>query len=100
MNHLPMLTLCGSVVHVFESPGGVNKEGESFDARPRVQLLAHIPLTNGDFRYDLVTMTTDIPKAYEGLKGKWVQVPVGVSATARGVSFYALKGQPPQVLAS
>lgn len=99
MNAPPMLTLTGTVVHVFDTPGGANKEtGETYNGGPRVQLLAEIPLRNGDTRMDLVTLSTDAPEEYRRLTGSWVRVPIGAYASGGKVGFYALRGQKPQPL--
>lgn len=58
-----MLTLCGSVAHVFHAPGGIDsKTGEAYEGGARVQLMAQVPLKNGEAKYDLVTLSTDSPK--------------------------------------
>lgn len=97
-----MLTLCGSVARVFQAPGGTDKKtGEAFEGGPRVQLLAEIPLKNGEARLDLVTLSTDQPEAFRELVGRWVRVPVGVYTIKGGaVGFFALKGQVPEPLAA
>ncbi|MCF1185037.1 hypothetical protein L0E83_16540 [Marichromatium gracile] len=95
-----MLTLCGSVVRVFQAPDGVDrKTGETYEGGHRVQLLAEVPLRNGESKLDLVTLSTDQPGRFQELMQKWVRVPVGVYAAKGGVGMYALKGQAPEPLA-
>jgi hypothetical protein len=102
MNLPAMLTLCGSVAHVFTAPDGVDKKtGEEYQGGARVQLMAPVPLKNGDTKYDLVTLSTDIPESFQALKGKYVRVPVGVYSMKGGaVGFFCLKGQEPEALAA
>lgn len=96
-----MLTLCGSVVRVFEAPGGTDrKTGETYEGGHRVQLLAEIPLENGDSKLDLVTLSTDTPEVYRELGNRWVRVPVRAYATKTGVGFSALRGQSPEPLSA
>lgn len=99
MNAPAMLTLCGSVAHVFSAPGGTDKKtGEAYEGGHRVQLMAQVPLKNGEAKYDLVTLSTDAPEAFQALKGKFVRVPVGVFPIKGGVGFFCLKGQKPEPL--
>lgn len=94
-----MLTLCGSVAHVFHAPGGIDsKTGEAYEGGARVQLMAQVPLKNGEAKYDLVTLSTDSPEAFQALKGKYVRVPVGAYPMKGGVGFFCLKGQKPEPL--
>jgi hypothetical protein len=100
MNAPAMLTLCGSVAHVFQAPNGIDKKtGEEYQGGTRVQLMALVPLQNGDAKYDLVTLSTDVPEAFQALKGKYVRVPVGAYPMKGGsVGFFCLKGQKPEAL--
>lgn len=92
-----MLTLCGSVARVFKAPDGKNKSGETYEGGYRVQLLAEVPLRNGEARLDLVTLSTDIPDRFTALQGEWVRVPVGVYAgSGGGVGFFCLRGTDPE----
>jgi hypothetical protein len=96
-----MLTLCGQVVRVFETPGGVDKKtGEAYEGGERVQLLAEIPLRNGQAKFDLVTLSTDQGEAFRELTGATVRVPVGAYSMRGGVvGFFALKGVKPLLVA-
>lgn len=101
MNGPAMLTLCGQVVHVFTKPGGSTRDGErKWEDKPSVQLLASMPLKNGETQLDLVTMSTDVPHEYQALKGRSVRVPVGVYVSNGKAGFYALQGQPPEEVPS
>lgn len=94
-----MLTLCGEVVRLFESPVGVDKKtGESYGGGHRVQLLAEVPLKNGESKLDLVTLSTDRPDSFKALQGRWVRVPVGAYPMKEGVGFFCLRGIDPELL--
>lgn len=88
----PMLMLNGQVLHVFEAPKGKNKEGQEYGGGYRVQLVVMLPLTNGEYRNDLVTLGTDQPDFFQDRVGRSVSLPVGVFATGKGVQFFILKG--------
>lgn len=94
-----MLTLCGQVANVFVAPEGVDKKtGEAYGGGHRVQLLAQVPLKNGSTKFDLVTLSTDQPEAFQALRGKQVRVPVGAFVLGKSVGFFCLNGQSPQPL--
>lgn len=94
-----MLTLCGRVAHVFEAPGGTDKKtGEAYEGGWRVQLLANVPLRNGEAKLDLVTLSTDLPDFFRSAQDELVRVPVGVYALKSGVGFFCLKSQQPERL--
>lgn len=91
-----MLTLCGTVANVFPAPEGIDKKtGETYGGGWRVQVLAQVPLQNAATKLDLVTLSTDLPDAFQALRGKRVRVPVGAFIAGKAVGFYCLKGQPP-----
>ena len=92
-----MLTLNGTIINIFESPRGTNKEGKEYGGEHRVQVLAETVLRNGEKRADLVNLTVDDVRPYADLRGKDVRVPVGVFSSAKGISFYALKGCQPEL---
>jgi hypothetical protein len=95
-----MLTLCGQVFHVFQSPVGVDKKtGDEYGGGAKVQLLCNLPLKNGEVRGELVTLSTDDPATFQALEGKRVRLPCGAySLKAGSVGFFAIKGQKPEVL--
>lgn len=92
-----MLSITGTVVNVFNTPDGANREtGEVYQGGPRVQLLAEEALKNGQTRMSLVTLSTDLPSEFEKHSGTLVRVPVGAFVQGAKVGFYALKGHRPE----
>lgn len=88
----PMLQLTGTVLHVFEAPKGKNKEGQEYGGGHRVQLVVSLPLTNGEYRRDMVTLGTNQPEFFWQREGQIVSLPVGVFAAGKGIQFFILKG--------
>jgi len=97
---MSMFQVTGQVVHVFDAPEVVSKEtGEvTRDSRPKVQLIGDIPLSNGETRYDLVTLSIDDKTDWEPLRGKKISVPLGLFAPAKGsIVYFIPKGCRPRV---
>lgn len=93
---MPMLTLNGEVLNVFDQAQSVDKEtGVIRPAKSRVQIMAVNELQNGQIRNELVNLTVDDPELYRKLSGKAVSVPVGAFVASGAVMYYALKGQKP-----
>jgi hypothetical protein len=88
---LSMLTLTGVVTHTFEAPKGVNKEGKDYGGGDKVQLLCNIPLPNGEYRVDVVTLGTDQVAYFKDRIGKNVSLPVGAFPAGKAVQFFILK---------
>ena len=95
---MSMLTLTGQVINVFETPAGVNKKGEEYESRKKIQLLGSVSLKNGDSRQELIDLTTDTPKAFSEAVGRSIRVPVGVMASGRNVIYYIPKGSQPEFI--
>ncbi len=89
----PMFTLNGEIVHVFVSPKGVNKKtGEEYGGQDKVQILGNIPVDNGQFRKEIVTLTTDQGKALENSLGRFVSAPVASYARNGNIQHYIPRG--------
>ena len=94
---LPMLTLNGLVMNVFDTAEKLDQAtGEvKFPAASRVQIQAETPLENGQTKLALQTLKVQNPDAYRKLQGKFIRVPVGAMADGRNVIFFALKSAEP-----
>jgi hypothetical protein len=93
-----MFTLNGQVVHVFEAPKGVSKKtGEEYGGQDKVQIMGNMPLTNGQFRMELVTLTTDSGEAFGRLVGEQITVPVAFYVAGKAVGYYIPKGSLPSL---
>ncbi|MNZ60835.1 hypothetical protein D3C78_789100 [compost metagenome] len=91
-----MFTLCGTVTHVFEQPGGVSKKtGEEFDPRDKVQIMGQLPLPNGQSRFELLTLNTEDAGLFAQAVGKKVRVPVGFYALGKSVGYFIPRGGKP-----
>lgn len=88
-----MFTLTGQVVHVFESPKGVNKQtGDEYGGQDKVQIMGHMSLPNGETRMELVTLTTDQGQELQKAVGRSVIAPVGFYHSKGAVGFFIPKG--------
>lgn len=92
----PMFTLFGQVAKVFQQPGGVSKKtGEAFDPRDKVQIMGELPLPNGQFKFELLTLGTEDAGQFEQFVGKKIRVPIGFFATGKSVAYFIPRGSKP-----
>lgn len=91
-----MLTLRGQVVNLFETPKGVNRDGNEYGGNTQVQLMADVPLPNGHVRREIVTLRCDCPEDFNNYLNEWVEVPVGAFAPAKNqLVFFMRRGSRP-----
>lgn len=99
---MSMFTITGQVLNTFEAPGRKANEKagiEAQDAKPKVQILGEMPVPGEQTRMELVTLTCEDQREYEGLRGQVVAVPLGIFAPARGqIIYYIPKGARPTVV--
>jgi hypothetical protein len=97
-----MFSITGQVVNTFEAPGRAANEKagtEAQEAKPKVQILGEMPVPGGQKRVELVTLTCEDQRVYDGLKGQTVSVPLGIFSPAKGQIIYFIpKGSLPVVL--
>lgn len=98
---MSMFQVSGVVLHTYDSPASVDKRtGEiTREQKPKVQLLGDIPLPNGQFRCDMITLTCEDKAEFEALKRRKVTVPLGMFSPAKDQIIYFIpKGAHPVVL--
>jgi len=90
----PMFTLSGVVIHVYETPKGVNKTtGEEYGGQDKVQIMGFSPLPNGESMKEVINLTTDQGSALKKLEGRSVSAPISFYAPSKGqVSYFIPKG--------
>ena len=89
-----MIKLEGTIINVFTQQGGKDKKtGEAFADRDKIQLLGEFELPNGDKKNELIDLTVENGKEYEGTKNKRVSIPCGALASGRNVIFTLQKVQ-------
>lgn len=89
---VPMLQMNGKVMHVFQAPDYTIKEtGEIKVGSHKVQLLVNILQKNGQYKVDVVSLSTDTPEFFNARMGQDVSLPVGAFPSGRDVQFYVLK---------
>lgn len=95
---IPMLVMTGKVDNVYVAPEGTNKKtGEAYGGGFKVQLRVDLPLSNGETKRDLVTLSTTYPDYFRSLVDQQVSVPVGAMPSGHDVLFYILKSWKPSV---
>lgn len=93
-----MLQITGKVVNLYTNEAGVNKDGDAYDARHKVQLLGAIDLPNGDVKNDLIDLTVDDLKDWQSHNGKEITVDIGAFSPAKGnIIYFIKKGSKPRV---
>jgi len=99
---MSMFSITGQVVNTFEAPGRAanpQTQQEAQEAKPKVQILGEMPVPGGQKRVELVTLTCEDQRVYEALRGRTIQVPLGIFAPAKGQIIYFIpKGSSPVVL--
>ena len=89
----PMFSLSGQVLHVFVSPKGVSKKtGEEYGGQDKVQILGDIPVGDGQYRKEMVTLTTDQGDRLQKAIGRAITAPVAFWARASTVGYFIPKG--------
>ena len=66
--------------------------------RTKIQLLGEFELLTVIKKNELIDLTVENGKEYEGLKNKRVSIPCGALASGRNVIFYVAKGATPKLL--
>lgn len=93
-----MLSLTGKLINVFKTEPGVNKDGESYDAQNKIQLLGDVANPNGTVKKEMFTLSVK-ENLDEFLKfsNKEIIVPIGVFASGRQLTYFVTKGGKPSL---
>lgn len=90
---MSMFTLQGTIVNVFTAPKGISKKtGEEYGGQDKVQIMGDIPLPEGQYRKELVDLTTDQGEDLKKLEGREVSCPVAFYASGKAIGYYIPKG--------
>ena len=97
-----MFSVTGRVLHLFPAPGRIDKEsGEVDQDKPKVQILGRIPLRNGEFKFDVISLTCHDLSDFEELRGREVSIPIGsFSPKAGQVIHFIPQGCKPTLIGS
>lgn len=87
-----MFSLTGQVIHVYVSPKGTNKQGEEYGGQDKVQILGDIPMPDGQYRKEMVTLTTDQGDKLSKAVGRSVTAPVAFWAKGGVIGHFIPKG--------
>lgn len=90
---MSMFMLTGTVVNVFTAPKGISKKtGEEYGGQDKVQIMGDIPLPGGQYRKELVDLTTDQGDHLKNMEGKQVTCPVAFYTSGKSVGYFIPKG--------
>lgn len=90
---MSMFLLTGTVVNVFTAPKGISKKtGEEYGGQDKVQIMGDIPLPDGQYRKELVDLTTDQGESLKKMEGREVSCPVSFYVSGKSVGYYVPKG--------
>lgn len=93
-----MFTMTGQVVHVFETPKGVNRQsGEEYGGNDKVQIMGHMSLPNGETRMELISLNTEQGEELKKAIGRSVIAPVGFYASKGSVGYFIPKSAKIQI---
>lgn len=92
-----MLNLTGELRHAFISDKG-EKDGKEFGGQHKIQILGEIPLRNGGYKEEMVTLTCHDYQLFEHLKGEKIHVPVGVLASGKNIIYFIPKNSKPEII--
>jgi len=97
---LSMFTVTGQVLKTYVQEGSIDKEtGKKFDDSFKVQIMGEIPLSGGQSRFDVITMTVEDRKLYDDLEGKKIRVSLGFFSPAKGqIVYFIPKGSAPEIV--
>lgn len=74
-----MFILSGTLINIFETPKGKDKDGQEYGGDFKLQILHENTLRNGEKRADLVELTVSDTSPYKEKLNAPVSVPVAVS---------------------
>lgn len=90
-----MFSLTGQVVNVYVAPKGVSKKtGEEFGGGDKVQIMGQIPVDGGEYRLELISLSTDKGELFRGVVGEQVTLPVAFWARQSTVGYFIPRGVP------
>lgn len=90
-----MLSLTGTLINMFRTEGGVNKDGEPYEAQNKIQLLGDIANPNGTVKKDMFTLTVKNIEDFAPFENKEIIVPIGVFSSGRQLTYFVTKGGHP-----
>ena len=84
---MSMITLNGTLLNIFKTPARENS-----DEKDKIQILGDVALPNGEVRKDLMTITVNNVRKFEGKEGSDISLSVGAFAPQKGtVIFFETK---------
>ena len=94
---MAMLLMTGQLLNVFRTVTGVNKSGEAFGGKDKIQILGAETLQNGETQNKLIDLSCHDVSAFERLLGQTVSFPVGVIPSGKSIVYYVPRGAKPEL---
>lgn len=97
---ISMFTVTGRVLKTFVQQGQLDKEtGVMGKPSIKVQLMGEMPVSGGDTKLDLISLTVENQQTYDALTGKQIRVPLGFFAPQKGnIVYFIPKGSEPEIV--
>lgn len=92
-----MLSLTGMLINIFQTEGGINKDGEKYDPQNKIQLLGDVANPNGTVKKDMYTLTVKNIEDFNQFKNKEIILPIGVFASGKQLTYFVSKGGKPSL---
>lgn len=92
---MAMLQMTGQLLNVFRTVQGVNKSGEAFGGKEKIQILGSETLQNGETQNKLVDLSCNDVSAFDRYLGQVITFPVGVIPSGKQVIFFVPRGAQP-----
>lgn len=90
-----MISLTGTLINIFKTEGGVNKDGESYDPQSKIQLLGDVANPNGSVKKDMYTLTVKDVSLFTEFLNEEIILPIGLFATGKNITYFVTKGGRP-----
>ena len=86
---MSMFHITGQVLNTYFQPGSTDPEtGEKTQGKNKVQILGKIPVSNGESKMDIVTLSIPDGIDFEPHMQKHVNVPLGMFSPSKGNIIY------------
>jgi hypothetical protein len=92
---MAMLLMTGQLLNVFRTVTGVNKSGEAFGGKDKIQILGAETLQNGETQNKLIDLSCSDVSAFDRYMGQVITFPVGVIPSGKQVIFFVPRGARP-----
>ena len=89
---MSLFTVTGQLINVFISPKSKNEDGKEYGGDHKIQLLGDVPMSNGEFRKDMITLKIHDVESVTDSLGATVTAPISAFAKGGQITWYIPKG--------